>query len=94
MNPGWLPTKAQMDLAIAEQRRQRERLAQRVDDGPLTILAPIDKPARKYPEFVDSFPPAEEDNTTAPFIRGFVSGLLLAGITSVIVLLTMLKVPA
>jgi hypothetical protein len=36
--PKWLPSPAQIEAAIAQQRAERERLARRVDDGPMTIL--------------------------------------------------------
>jgi hypothetical protein len=38
--PSWLPSPAQIEVAVARQRAERERLARRIDDGPLTILAP------------------------------------------------------
>jgi hypothetical protein len=38
--PNWLPSKSEIDAAIARQREERLRMAQRVCDGPQTILMP------------------------------------------------------
>ncbi len=38
--PSWLPTEDQIKAHIARQREERIRMAQRVCDGPQTILMP------------------------------------------------------
>ena len=52
----WLPSPEQIDAYVQQQREQRERMARRVDDGPVTILAAegfgptpgFDKPVPRY----------------------------------------------
>lgn len=39
-SPSWLPTEDQIKAHIARQREERIRMAQRVCDGPQTILMP------------------------------------------------------
>jgi hypothetical protein len=56
---GWLPTEPEIKAAIAKQRAERIRMAQRVDDGPQTILVPrrpVEKsaPDEKDPPWVAS----------------------------------------
>lgn len=71
--PSWLPTKEQIDAHIARQRAERIAMRDRID-GPLSIYAPVDKPLRKEPEFVDSFPPADEDFSDSAFVGGLILG--------------------
>lgn len=75
----WLPTEAQILAHIEQQRADRIRMAQRVDDGPQTILMP-QRPMTQKGEFMDSFP--VDETPEAESNHRFWRGLLIASAVS------------